>query len=102
MKQKQFISILALVVVILCFGYLGLVTFYPPAVTDNLSEIKIAIISFLTIVLNYYFGSSHSSAVKSDMIQGMIDNNNGNGTPVIKDSTIDKVTQVTNDKNETI
>lgn len=68
-KKETAISLLGVFVVVMCFAYLTAITFIKVPDTANVSEIKMAVISILTLVVGYFFGSSRSSHQKDDTIK---------------------------------
>lgn len=63
---------IAILILILGFGYLFAITFYPPLKPDG-SGITIGVLSMMGIVINYKYGSSKGSAKKDD---ALINNSN--------------------------
>lgn len=61
--------IIAFMVVVLSFGYFFVTYFQGKAQSDP--QVIIAIVAALTQVLNYFFGSSQSSAKKDEAIASM-------------------------------
>ena len=57
---------------IVCWGMFIL------AYASTTNDVKIAMVSFITIILNFYFGSSQNSQKKDDTISQMAQNTNGN------------------------
>jgi hypothetical protein len=76
-------SILAIIIVVLAFGYYYLVAFFG-VVND---QITIAIVGILGVVVGYYFGSSQGSAKKQDTIDNLQNKaiaDIGGSTPPVK------------------
>lgn len=80
MKQfsENIKSILAIIIVLFCFGYFYLVAFF--GVQND--QITIAIVGVLGVVIGYYFGSSQGSAKKQETIDAM------NKNTIIEDADI--------------
>jgi len=57
---------------IVCWGMFIL------AYASTTNDVKIAMVSFITIILNFYFGSSQNSQKKDSTISQMAQNTNGN------------------------
>ena len=69
MKKWTFEQYLSLGIVVLIFAFFFMISFYPPEkLNSNIGEVKTALISILTMVVGYWFGSSRSSAKKDDVI----------------------------------
>lgn len=68
--KLQFLHILAILLVVLCFAYFFWISGKTHAEVENhnVGEIKTAMISFVTMVLGYFFGSSRSSAKKDEAL----------------------------------
>ena len=76
MDEKTKMLCAALGIVIVCFGYLFLVTFaaVPPSGVKYADMVTGAIISFLSGLIGFYWGSSKSSADKDTTINKQIQN----------------------------
>jgi len=70
MKQisENIKSILALIIVVMSYGYFFGVTFFG---LEEQSQILMAIVGTLGFITGYYFASSHSSAKKDETISRM-------------------------------
>lgn len=69
MKKWNFEQWLSIVIVILIFVFFYMISFYPPEkLNTNIGEVKTALISILTMVIGYWFGSSRSSAKKDEAL----------------------------------
>jgi hypothetical protein len=94
MKTWSFEQWLSIVVVSLIFAFFFLISFYPPEkLNSNIGEVKTALISILTMVVGYWFGSSRSSAKKDDALVANTENK-----PVVTNA--DTVNVNSNNKNE--
>lgn len=60
--KVNFANTLALVVILLCFAYFFYISSskFPAAMIKDIGDIKIAMITTLTMIVGYYFGSSKS------------------------------------------
>lgn len=72
-EHINFTNILALLIVLLCFGYFYYISSssFPLALLKDIGDIKIAMITIVTGIMSYYFGSSKGSKDKDDIISGM-------------------------------
>lgn len=69
MKTWNFEQWLSVVIVLLIFAFFYMISFYPPEkLNTNIGEVKTALISILTMVVGYWYGSSRSSAKKDDAL----------------------------------
>jgi hypothetical protein len=71
-KVFTFSNILALLIVTACFVYFFWIS-GPSKQSENrdIGEVKTAMISVLTLVIGYYFGSNKSSATKDNRIESL-------------------------------
>ena len=71
----NFSNALALIIVLLCFIYFFWIS-YPSKQSANrdIGEVKTAMISLLTLVIGYYFGSNKSATIKDDKIEALQQN----------------------------
>lgn len=69
-------NIIAIMVIIGCFSYFFYIssTKLPADQVHTISDIKTGMISLVTMVCGYYFGSSKSSATKDESVNKLIDN----------------------------
>lgn len=85
MKSDRFTHNLAVLCLILCFVYFFYISLmhYDASKNNNVGEIKTAMISFVTMILGYFFGSSRGSQQKDDNINQLINKNEkeANGIP---------------------
>jgi hypothetical protein len=75
MKRLILEDPIAVLVLILGFGFLFAITFIPTAKEDN-NGITIGVIGFMGVVLNWRYGSSKGSAKKDDTIQTALNDKN--------------------------
>lgn len=76
-ENITFTNLLALLIVLMCFGYFFYISSssFPLALLKDIGDIKIAMITIVTGIMSYYFGSSKSSKDKSEIISGMNNDN---------------------------
>lgn len=69
----NFANFLAFCVVATCFVYFFYISSsrFPVAMIKEISDIKIAMITIVTGIISYYFGSSKSSKDKDEVIKDM-------------------------------
>lgn len=69
----NFANFLAFMVVAACFTYFFYISSskFPAAMIKDISDIKIAMITIVTGIISYYFGSSKSSKDKDEVIKDM-------------------------------
>lgn len=62
LKEVKMQNVLALIVIILCFGYFYYISSarFPINLLKDISDLKIAMITMVTAIISYYFGSSKS------------------------------------------
>lgn len=60
LKEVKMQNVLALIVIILCFGYFYYISSarFPVNLLKDISDLKIAMITMVTAIISYYFGSS--------------------------------------------
>lgn len=87
MKQRLTQDPVAVLVLLLGFTYLFCISFLHNVRADN-NGVTIAVIGFMTLILNYLYGSSKGSAKKDDTIAGVINEN----TPVVNKAETVNVT----------
>lgn len=78
MKNTKIRDVLAIIVVLLCFSYFFYISLSHYNARDNINvgDIKTAMVSIMTVVLTYYFGTSKSSTEKDESINSLIKTKN--------------------------
>lgn len=61
-KEIKIQNALAIVVILLCFAFFFYISSskFPTALQNNISDLKIAMITMVTAIISYYFGASKS------------------------------------------
>lgn len=74
-KDINFANVLAFYIVTACLFYFFYISSnnFPIALVKEISDIKIAMITIMTGIISYYFGSSKSSKDKAAIIEDMKD-----------------------------
>lgn len=87
-RKELFKHSLALILVGIAGGYLFYITTIPKTMrSEDVGEIKVAMITLLTLVANYFFGSSQGSARNAETIRNMVNPSDGTTTVTTKSPT---------------
>lgn len=74
-RSDRFTHNLAVICLVLCFAYffyISIVSHKDPVLLNVVTQVMTAMVSFVTMILGYFFGSSRSSQQKDDNINTLI------------------------------
>ena len=68
-KQIPFHNFLATLIVLMCFGYFFYISssHFPTSLLKDIGDIKIAMITMITGIIGYYFGSSNKNRTNTEV-----------------------------------
>ena len=76
-REDKFTHTLAIICLVMCFAYffyISIVSHKDPVLLNVVTQVMTAMVSFVTIILGYFFGASRSGQQKDDNINTLINN----------------------------